>query len=82
MKMDLLGEKLFPLRSKYYIYAAIIKIRQFLPLLFTVISFITANQQLSSLLLCKATQALGVNIGDVVSERGVGIYIVLLHLQR
>lgn len=73
MKMDLSGEELFPLRSKYYIYAAMVKIRQFLPLLFIVIFLITANQQLSSLLLCKATQALGVNIWDVVSERGIEI---------
>lgn len=75
MKVDLLGKKLFTLRSKYYVYVAMVKIRQFLQLLFTVISFITTNQQLSSLLLCKATQALDANIWDVVGERSA----VILH---
>lgn len=50
-----------------------VKIKQVLPLLFIVISFITANQHLSSGLLCKVTQALGANIWDAVSERGVEI---------
>ena len=79
MKMGLMGGKLFTLRSKNCVCVAVVKIKQFLQPLFTAICFIKTNQQLSSALLCKVTQAPDVNFWDVVSMKSVEIYIIALY---